>query len=87
MAPKDVFYFDLDTFFLQDPVASFLHAKQEMIFSSNGDGDCVNIGLFYIRSTLRTTLWFSQFLEWLLVTCKRLRRPPIVECSRRILYE
>ncbi|CAK9026421.1 unnamed protein product [Durusdinium trenchii] len=64
----DVFYFDMDAFFLQNPLPAVLSQARmknhETIFASHGDGDCINIGVFYIKSTIRTTMWFSQFLEW-----------------------
>ncbi|CAJ1326927.1 unnamed protein product [Effrenium voratum] len=64
----DVFYFDMDTIFLRNPLpevlSQALRKGQETIFASHGDGDCINIGVFYIKSTIRTTVWFSQFLEW-----------------------
>lgn len=64
----DIFYFDMDAFFLRNPLPMVLSQasvkKQEAIFASHGDGDCINIGVFYIKSTIRTTVWFSRFLEW-----------------------
>jgi len=64
----DVFYFDMDTFFFHDPLPSVLtHARRgrwEALFASHADGDCINIGLFLLRATVRTATWFSQFLQW-----------------------
>ncbi|CAE8606077.1 unnamed protein product, partial [Polarella glacialis] len=64
----DVFYFDMDTFFFRNPLPEILgkagREGLDTIWSTHGDGDCVNIGVFYIRSTWRTTIWFSQFLDW-----------------------
>uniref|UniRef100_A0A7S0ZWC4 Nucleotide-diphospho-sugar transferase domain-containing protein n=1 Tax=Noctiluca scintillans TaxID=2966 RepID=A0A7S0ZWC4_NOCSC len=63
----DIFYFDMDIFFLQDPLPHVLaQGRQgfEAIFSSHGDADCINIGVFYLRVTPRTSVWFSQFLSW-----------------------
>eukprot|EP00927_Polykrikos_kofoidii_P022779 TRINITY_DN21162_c0_g1_i1.p1 TRINITY_DN21162_c0_g1~~TRINITY_DN21162_c0_g1_i1.p1 ORF type:complete len:754 (-),score=66.99 TRINITY_DN21162_c0_g1_i1:38-2299(-) len=64
----DVFYFDLDTFFLRNPLPRVMGQARrdnlDALFSSHADGDCVNIGVFYIRSSKRSTIWFSQFLDW-----------------------
>eukprot|EP00928_Gymnodinium_smaydae_P010844 TRINITY_DN14083_c0_g1_i1.p1 TRINITY_DN14083_c0_g1~~TRINITY_DN14083_c0_g1_i1.p1 ORF type:complete len:730 (+),score=116.57 TRINITY_DN14083_c0_g1_i1:53-2242(+) len=64
----DTFYFDMDTFFFRNPLPSvFAQVSRnslDTLFSSHADGDCINIGVFYIRSTIRSTVWFSQFLEY-----------------------
>ncbi|CAE7513428.1 mok12 [Symbiodinium sp. CCMP2592] len=64
----DVFYFDMDTFFLKNPLPTLLSqarkGKHETMFSGHGDGDCINIGVFYIKATFRMTEWFSRFLDW-----------------------
>jgi len=64
----DVFYFDMDTFFFKNPLPAVLgqvrKQRLDTLFASHADGDCINIGVFYIRSTLRSTVWFSQFLQW-----------------------
>ncbi|CAE8724809.1 unnamed protein product, partial [Polarella glacialis] len=28
------------------------------------DADCINIGIFFLRSSSRTAVWMSQFLAW-----------------------
>eukprot|EP00439_Symbiodinium_sp_Y106_P015152 s2875_g2.t1 len=63
----DIFYFDMDTFFLNNPLPTLLSqahkGKHETMFSGHGDGDCINIGVFYIKATFRMTEWFSRFLD------------------------
>eukprot|EP00929_Paragymnodinium_shiwhaense_P004135 TRINITY_DN10485_c1_g1_i1.p1 TRINITY_DN10485_c1_g1~~TRINITY_DN10485_c1_g1_i1.p1 ORF type:complete len:736 (-),score=149.49 TRINITY_DN10485_c1_g1_i1:104-2311(-) len=64
----DVFYFDMDTFFFKNPLPIVLAEVKkhglDTLFASHADGDCINIGMFFIRSTSRSTVWFSQFLGW-----------------------
>lgn len=64
----DVFYFDFDTFFLRDPLPMVMshvgRDRLDVLFASHGDGDCINIGVFFIRATRRSAIWFSQFLQW-----------------------
>ena len=38
--------------------------RLRMIFSSHGGAGCIIIGVFYLKATPRTTVWFSQFLSW-----------------------
>lgn len=64
----DVFYFDMDTFFFRNPLPLVLaqasRSRLEALFASHADGDCINIGLFYLRATSHSAAWFSQFLQW-----------------------
>lgn len=64
----DVFYFDMDTFFFRDPLPAVLaqaaQSRLEALFASHADGDCINIGLFYMHATRRSAAWFSVFLQW-----------------------
>lgn len=59
-------YWDMDTFLLRDPTARFKAAAQgwDALFARHGDGDCVNIGVFYLKANARTAVWMSQFLAW-----------------------
>ncbi|CAE7491638.1 unnamed protein product [Symbiodinium natans] len=47
----DVFYFDMDTFFLKNPLPALLsqvrRGKYEILFSGHGDGDCVAAPFHY----------------------------------------
>lgn len=36
----------------------------DALFASHADGDCVNIGVFFIRASAKTAVWFSQFVAW-----------------------
>ncbi|CAK9012271.1 Nucleotid_trans domain-containing protein [Durusdinium trenchii] len=62
----DVIYLDMDTFLLRDPTARFQAAAVgwDALFARHGDGDCVNIGVFYLKANGRTAVWMSQFLAW-----------------------
>lgn len=64
----DVFYFDMDTFFIRNPLPLVLSQvgrdRLDALFASHADGDCINIGLFHLRATGRGAVWFSQFLQW-----------------------
>jgi len=63
----DVFYFDFDIFFLRNPLPIVLQTARrdrlEALFASHGDGDCINIGLFYLRASSQSAKWFSVFLQ------------------------
>lgn len=41
-----------DTFLLRDPTKRFEAAAQDWdaLFARHGDGDCINIGIFYIKA-------------------------------------
>lgn len=41
-----------DTFLLRDPTKRFEAAAQnwDALFARHGDGDCINIGIFYIKA-------------------------------------
>ena len=45
-------YWDMDTFLLRDPTPRFKAAAEgyDALFARHGDGDCVNIGVFYIKA-------------------------------------
>lgn len=45
-------YLDMDTFLLRDPTARFQAAAVgwDALFARHGDGDCVNIGVFYLKA-------------------------------------
>merc|ERR1711920_568162 len=62
----DFIYMDMDTFLLRDPTPRLLAQAEglEALFASHADADCINIGVFYIRSTPNTAVWLSQFLAW-----------------------
>ena len=44
-------YLDMDTFLLRDPTERFAAAAEgwDALFARHGDGDCVNIGIFYLK--------------------------------------
>ncbi|CAK0875648.1 unnamed protein product, partial [Prorocentrum cordatum] len=56
----------MDTFLIRDPTPRILSQAEgfDALFSRHADGDCVNIGVFYLRSTPETAVWLSQFLAW-----------------------
>ncbi|CAK0835828.1 unnamed protein product [Prorocentrum cordatum] len=58
-------YMDMDTFLLRDPTPRIMaHAEGlDAVFARHADADCINIGVFFIRSTPKT-VWLSQFLAW-----------------------
>lgn len=64
----DIFYFDVDTFFFRNPLPHILAqasaSRLEALFASHADGDCINIGLFYLHATDQCSAWFSSFLQW-----------------------
>eukprot|EP00928_Gymnodinium_smaydae_P034368 TRINITY_DN24372_c0_g1_i1.p1 TRINITY_DN24372_c0_g1~~TRINITY_DN24372_c0_g1_i1.p1 ORF type:complete len:687 (-),score=118.37 TRINITY_DN24372_c0_g1_i1:167-2227(-) len=62
----DVIYMDMDTFMLRDPTPRILAAAEgyDALFASHADGDCINIGVFYLRASGDTAVWFSQFVAW-----------------------
>jgi hypothetical protein len=64
----DVMFFDMDTFMFQDPYTLLANTAAEnntdVIFASHADGDCVNIGVFYMRSSSEVSRWFESFLDW-----------------------
>ena len=62
----DAIFFDMDTFFFQDPT-KLLHSKYgkaDVFVSSHFDGDCLNMGVFGIRSTPSGRRWLTRYLEW-----------------------
>ncbi len=40
------------------------NTASDVIFANHVDGNCINIGTFYIRPTPTTLKWFHHFLEW-----------------------
>lgn len=62
----DVIYLDMDTFLLRDPTERFQAAADDWdaLFARHGDGDCINIGIFYLKASGRTAVKMSQFLTW-----------------------
>jgi hypothetical protein len=62
----DAVFFDLDTFFFQNPT-KLLHSKYgkaDVFVSSHFDGDCLNMGVFGVRSTPVGRRWLTRYLEW-----------------------
>jgi len=62
----DVIYMDMDTFMLRDPTPRILSQAvgYDALFAGHADADCINIGVFFLRSNSRTAVWFSQFVAW-----------------------
>ncbi|KAF4691617.1 hypothetical protein FOZ60_015197 [Perkinsus olseni] len=75
----DAFYFDLDTFFVQNPLPRIMeyldfpatHGTRKskdtpmMLWSTHVDGRCINVGIFYIVSSTATGEWSTTYLNWL----------------------
>ncbi|KAF4663766.1 hypothetical protein FOZ61_001388 [Perkinsus olseni] len=75
----DAFYFDLDTFFVQNPLPRIMeylaspatHGTRKskdtplMLWSTHVDGRCINVGIFYMVSSTATGEWSTTYLNWL----------------------
>eukprot|EP00927_Polykrikos_kofoidii_P036128 TRINITY_DN30533_c0_g2_i1.p1 TRINITY_DN30533_c0_g2~~TRINITY_DN30533_c0_g2_i1.p1 ORF type:complete len:695 (+),score=98.16 TRINITY_DN30533_c0_g2_i1:133-2217(+) len=62
----DVIYMDMDTIMLRDPTPRILEQAEgyDALFATHATADCINIGVFFIRASGRTAIWFSQFVTW-----------------------
>ena len=55
---------------LRDPVTHAFNTSgwqkglRGQVFAHHSDADCVNIGVFYMRSTASVSVWFETFLDW-----------------------
>ena len=49
-----VVIFSQDTFLLRDPTERFQAAADDWdaLFARHGDGDCINIGIFYLKAPI-----------------------------------
>merc|ERR1712072_1240040 len=64
----DVLYVDMDTFLLADPIPHVLAqaaaTEADALFAQHATGDCVNIGVFYLRASAQLAVWFSYYIAW-----------------------
>ena len=64
----DVFYFDLDVLFLKNPtlhlLSNYHHVDKDMFIARHTDGNCVNVGLLYFKSTNSTQQFLRSFINW-----------------------
>ncbi|KAF4652651.1 hypothetical protein FOL47_010913 [Perkinsus chesapeaki] len=77
----DAFYFDLDTFFIQNPLVRMMdylsapatHGSPsrlpedlpQMLWSTHVDGHCINVGIFYMVASTKAGEWSTMYLNWL----------------------
>lgn len=63
----DVLYLDFDLVLLQDPLPSILrHAEEaELLLTRDFGGECINIGVVYMKSHPSTSLFVQGLIRWL----------------------
>ncbi|CAD7942142.1 unnamed protein product [Amoebophrya sp. A120] len=67
----DVLYLDFDTYLLRNPTPFLRHLTEgnnndvEMLVGGSIFDDCINNGVYYLRSTLRTQEWLGRMFKYL----------------------